>query len=75
MRLEELINQYQCELNQTDHIIWKYIYHQNECSNRSGRWRNYHGYRSIHRHETQKRTKSLKSKALGPFILRLLVVL
>jgi len=32
VRLEELINQYQYELNQTDHIIWKYIYHhKNEC--------------------------------------------
>lgn len=32
MRLEELINQHQQELNQTDYIIWKYIYsHKNEC--------------------------------------------
>ncbi|CUH95248.1 hypothetical protein P22_1318 [Propionispora sp. 2/2-37] len=32
MRLEELINRHQQELNQTDYIIWKYIYnHKNEC--------------------------------------------
>ncbi|VBB05437.1 sugar isomerase (sis) [Lucifera butyrica] len=32
MRLEELINKHQHQLNQTDYIIWKYIYnHKNEC--------------------------------------------
>jgi RpiR family glv operon transcriptional regulator len=36
MRLEELVNRYQAELNPTDLMIWKYIYnHKDECENLS----------------------------------------